>query len=119
MQTNKKIFLLVISSVFITALLANVTAVNAKTVEIKSKESYIFFCVVSYKVTFDTLKINIGDSKTVGCDTDKSADIHLNPYLPTKQHFSKVFWCDHDNPLILASSDSMDSGDVWTIKCVK
>ena len=74
---------------------------------------------MSYKVTFDTLNINTGDSKTVGCDTDKPADIHLDPYLPTKQHFSKVFWCDHDNPFIVASSDSMNSGDVWTIKCVK
>jgi hypothetical protein len=116
---RNKILLLVTSSVLTLTLLTSVFTINAYAVDIHSKDSYIFFCIVTYKVTFDSVKLNIGESKTVGCDTDKPADINLDPYLPDKKNFARVFYCDHDNPLTWADSDSMKSGDVWTIKCVR
>ena len=87
-----------ITLIFVPLLQANAQDVDW-THEIKKGKSYVIYCHAGFAIATSHVKLQPGESKTVGCETDKQADIHLKWGVIHGENSEKVFWCDHDNPL--------------------
>jgi hypothetical protein len=81
------------------------------TYHVKDGESQALFCPYDFGIASDSVELKPGESKTVGCKSD--ADFNLG-YLD-----ARVFWCNHDHPLVLASHDGITEGSTVTVECAK
>jgi hypothetical protein len=88
-----------------------------RTVEIKKEKSYVLYCHGGFAIATSHVKLQPGESKTVGCDTNRPADIHLKAGIQHGEDSEKVFWCDHNNPLIIAGASRIGYDKVFKVEC--
>src|SRR5688572_20002349 len=95
-----------ITLIFLPFLQANAQSVD-RTVEIKDKSSYGVACHEGFAIITKADKLKHGESKTVGCDTQRPTDIHLKAGIQHGEESERVFYCNHDNPLKIAGYSIM------------
>ncbi len=91
-----------------------------KTLHIGDKKSLVIGCfTVGYVHPADHTKLRPDESKTIECESEyPDPKCKHSPDFCWDSSDRRVFWCDHDNWLIIASyADPMSYGDYWKVTC--